>query len=621
VFLRLRKRQRRNPKYDALFCGNHSAYASQSEADLALCNRIAFFAGGDHGLCDQVFRRSGLYRAKWNEKRNNSTYGRDTIQKAISACRNFYDWTGNSPNNRSSASSDAGLKNQAPTAADQNFGSIIPLESPPPPALPNDIFTGWIGDQIDAVAAATETPRELAATFAIGSLAIATQGRFCVRPEPGYFEQLAFWTATALQPGTRKTAVMNLMANWAFKFQADKLRESEPIIRRVQADRDIEIARIKETRAAAAKSKDETDRALLKQQAQELEDKLPVVPVAPRLLVEDVTPEHLATLLLLHDERLGILADEGGFLDNFAGRYSGGVLNLDLLLKAHTGSPVFQDRGNRGPAHLHHPLLSFGLAPQPSTVIGLVSNKDFRRRGLPARFFFFVPSHQLGYRTLQTQPVPQKVSEEYGQHMIELAEMEAEPDGDGGHRPRVLSITGSAWRVWKDFALEVEQMMRADGDLENLTDWAGKLPGACARIAGLLHLADKGPDAIRQDQISDEVMSRAIAFCRFAIPHAKLVFEGADRGELATAKILVKRAGDAKRTSERTQRHGDAGIITSRELWTLIKGTHKAVTEIEPVLKMLVDHNYLREIPSSETAREGRPSRRFRFNPEVVSQW
>ncbi len=39
-------------------------YTSQSEADLALCNFLAFWTGGDAARIDRLFRRSGLYRPK-----------------------------------------------------------------------------------------------------------------------------------------------------------------------------------------------------------------------------------------------------------------------------------------------------------------------------------------------------------------------------------------------------------------------------------------------------------------------------------------------------------------------------------------------------------------------------
>ena len=66
-------------------------YPSTSEADLALCNLLAFWTDRDPVTMDRLFRRSGLYRDKWGERRGEaSTYGEVTISKAIDDCREVY---------------------------------------------------------------------------------------------------------------------------------------------------------------------------------------------------------------------------------------------------------------------------------------------------------------------------------------------------------------------------------------------------------------------------------------------------------------------------------------------------------------------------------------------------
>lgn len=74
-----------------LMAGNYeNHYKSQSEADLALCNILAFWLGRDAEAMDSVFRTSGLMREKWDRKQSGSTYGAMTIQKAISECTAVY---------------------------------------------------------------------------------------------------------------------------------------------------------------------------------------------------------------------------------------------------------------------------------------------------------------------------------------------------------------------------------------------------------------------------------------------------------------------------------------------------------------------------------------------------
>ena len=70
--------------------GNISGYNSQSEADLALCAKLAFYSRCDKGVMNKLFRGSKLYRAKWDEKHGNETYGEMTILKACESCSEVY---------------------------------------------------------------------------------------------------------------------------------------------------------------------------------------------------------------------------------------------------------------------------------------------------------------------------------------------------------------------------------------------------------------------------------------------------------------------------------------------------------------------------------------------------
>lgn len=67
----------------ALWRGDLDGHSSHSEGDLVLCNVIAKYTG-DAAQMDRVFRKSGLYRAKWDEYHGSSTYGELTIEKALS---------------------------------------------------------------------------------------------------------------------------------------------------------------------------------------------------------------------------------------------------------------------------------------------------------------------------------------------------------------------------------------------------------------------------------------------------------------------------------------------------------------------------------------------------------
>jgi putative DNA primase/helicase len=80
---------------DALWRGDISNYNDDhSDADLALCNRLAFWFGRDRQRMDRVFRNSALYRPKWLR----DDYREKTLDKAIANCTATYTPAANNGN-------------------------------------------------------------------------------------------------------------------------------------------------------------------------------------------------------------------------------------------------------------------------------------------------------------------------------------------------------------------------------------------------------------------------------------------------------------------------------------------------------------------------------------------
>ncbi|MUW13469.1 hypothetical protein GJ633_01505 [Halorubrum sp. CBA1125] len=79
-------------KFTRLWNGNTSGYESHSEADMALCRLLAFWTGCDAARIDRLFRRSGLFRDKWDTVHyaDGSTYGDKTIERAITHTDDVY---------------------------------------------------------------------------------------------------------------------------------------------------------------------------------------------------------------------------------------------------------------------------------------------------------------------------------------------------------------------------------------------------------------------------------------------------------------------------------------------------------------------------------------------------
>jgi putative DNA primase/helicase len=87
--------RRGGERFDDFMAGRWSQLnigdGSQSSADQAFCNALAFWCRRDEGLMDAIFRQSGMMRPKWDQRRGGMTYGQRTIRTAIRDCREVWE--------------------------------------------------------------------------------------------------------------------------------------------------------------------------------------------------------------------------------------------------------------------------------------------------------------------------------------------------------------------------------------------------------------------------------------------------------------------------------------------------------------------------------------------------
>ena len=114
-------------RFAALYAGDWQAYYnSHSEADLSFCNLLAFWFGADVERMDHVFRTSGLMRPKWDERRGAKTYGRWTLERAVSDCQEVYT-PSPEPDKTPFADQDEALR-----ALNVKYGAQSPAAAPAP---------------------------------------------------------------------------------------------------------------------------------------------------------------------------------------------------------------------------------------------------------------------------------------------------------------------------------------------------------------------------------------------------------------------------------------------------------------------------------------------------------
>jgi hypothetical protein len=365
-------------------------------------------------------------------------------------------------------------------AAPYEWTTPIPLTGEPQLCPPN-LLPGALGEFVESLSAHTETPRELAALMCLAVASASVAGRCEIEVSEGYTEPLNLFVAVALESGARKTAVVSAARQPLIEFEREEQERVAPERRHAISERKTQEAQIERLRKVVVSDPNDDVVAQLR----ELEQSLSEIPEFPRLWTQDCTPEALAVLTSKNNERMAILSDEGGYFDILAGRYSRGVPNLDFVLQAHAGAQVRVDRKSGDAVYLDKPLLTIGLSPQPSVLSGLSDIPGFRGRGLLGRFMYGVPPSNLGYRRNEPRPIPTGIRRNWDTLIRRLLKLPIRTCDDSLRTASRLTFASSAYDSWRDFQRLVELEMREGNRLAGLKDWAGKLPGAAARIAGV----------------------------------------------------------------------------------------------------------------------------------------
>ena len=91
--LQLTQASKDSEAFTALWNGKwEGKYKSQSEADFALCIKLAFWSGRNQSQIDRLFRKSGLFRDKWDSRHSagGETYGEQTVSNACGMTKSVY---------------------------------------------------------------------------------------------------------------------------------------------------------------------------------------------------------------------------------------------------------------------------------------------------------------------------------------------------------------------------------------------------------------------------------------------------------------------------------------------------------------------------------------------------
>ena len=437
----------------ALWSGDISGAQSHSEADLALCSHLAFWFDRDPLRIDSMFRRSGLFRSKWDSRRGATTYGSQTIEKAIAGCTEVYSGPGNGRPKRTDRV--GGSHNRAETSQDEPEEAIerevISYQPFPMNTLPEPL-RGFV----EASGRSLDVPTEWIAFPLLAAVGSVWGGGIQIKP--GHVEPAVLWFAGIGPPSSAKSP---------------SLKASLEPVRRLDSDLH------KKREAAFEEYRRDCDRFVSRQKKEFAER--PTKPSVPQILLGSITVE-AAVQVCESNHKISLLhSDElSGFFGSFNSYRSGKGADCEFWLSSFSGLPFSVNRISREPVHL--PSLKIA-------VVGFTTASGFRAclgdgiqslitRGMLGRFIVSAPPRRE--RTYSETEVDERL----------IGRVEALIRNLWDGPPSTLILTPGAKVLWVDYFNGLQR--KSARAPEALGFFLAKLAGTVARISGILCVARGG---------------------------------------------------------------------------------------------------------------------------------
>lgn len=475
------------------------------------------------------------------------------------------------------------------------------------PPFPIEALPDWCADEVTELAVATQTPPDLPGMTLLGVLSGVAGGRARVQARAGWVEPTNTYLAVFLDPGNRKSQVVESLIRPLREAEADAIAVASEYVSSQQARKAIaeKMAAELQRKAATAGANGDDAADSLAEQARKatVEADQLVVASMPTYLVDDSTPEALANLM--SDQRHSVIAcitAEPGIFDIIGGRYSKGIPNLDVYLKGHAGDELRVNRVGRKPELIREPALTLCIAGQPSALRALRDGPSFKGRGLLARFMLVRPDSYVGRREPGSPPVPDAVKERYERNvkalMLSLTEA---PD------PVLLKYAPEADAALLAYERELEPHLGPGGRLEHVADWGAKLAGAVVRFSGLLHLAQHFDTGYGRP-VTGETFDAARKIGDYFLAHAMASHEymGGDP-ILDDAEFLLRWVATRD-------------MFSRREAQRASQSRFRKASDLDAPLAILEDRGWIRRQPDVKPGTEGGRQRGPTFDVHPLSK-
>ncbi len=358
------------------------------------------------------------------------------------------------------------------------------------------LFPPRLRRMMEAVAASTRAPVELAAICALGASSACAVGRVKLRINPDWCESGQLFLLGVAPSGSFKSTVRALMIDPLTEIFDQQHKEAAARNQRLFHERDT-----LEVQLAQAKKKGDRDK--VSALVDEL-NALPPINEGRRYTSGDSTPEALLDLMHRNGGRIAQFDDEGTSLDVVTDT-SAKLPNLSPWLDGYTGSHTIHVERRGGSYIVEKAALSVMVLTQPLVLDAVLDSTRAVGKGYLARFLIVKTLREDDLE--DAEPIPPEVRKDYEDDLLRMS----------GLGEMTLTLTPEAAKLYRSWVARCRQERKTAW--HTLSDLGFRLEAMPARLAVNLALWQG-----TVFQIDAELLARAIRLGEWFIAHLLALF-------------------------------------------------------------------------------------------------
>lgn len=474
----------------------------------------------------------------------------------------------------------------------------VPFATHSLPRLDSAKLPPVLGNFCQGLAEELQVPKESVLANALAVVATCAQSTYSVNLYGCNTQPTNLFIMSPAQSASRKRAALKACIAPTTAWEAAKARELEPRILRENIEKRITKRAIRKLNRNAEQAQIEKDENALEAfvtQICELETRLKVTTVVPRLVTD--TLARLEETVHQQNDSLSLASADDNCLDILSSASSRS--SKELMLRAWDASPYTVDK--KGKYYCMRPRLTMTLAPRTSALEDPKKVRLLQSRGLDTRFIYLMP-HNDSRSLARGRRMPGETARAFFEKVLRLLPASWNEPGEA----ITLTLSSDAELMWLDYQDKAER--RCQGLDAPMQEWTIRFASeVVGRIAALFHLLSCA-DPKNDRTISSEQMAQALTLGDLLFEHAKAAFRlmRQDTPEETAGKVL----GLVTRKSW--------SLFSARDCYQLLKGQppFRTMKPLNEALETLIERGYIRTV--SVEGKNGRAMKRYELNPAVV---